>query len=59
MTVEQYANLMQRSGEASGIVINPSEQGYLIDRPHLAQLTVLHCRRQLQNTATNRCQNRR
>ena len=41
MTVEQYANLMQRSGEASGIVINPSEQGYLIDRPHLAQLTGL------------------
>mgnify|MGYP000005383351 CR=1 FL=1 len=31
----------QRSGEASGIVINPSEQGYLIDRPHLAQLTGL------------------
>jgi len=38
MTLEQYVAIMTRSGEASGLVINPTEQGLVLTREKMGEI---------------------
>lgn len=38
MTLEQYVAIMARSGEAAGLVINPTEQGVVLSREKMGEI---------------------
>lgn len=47
MTLEQYVAIMARSGEAAGLVINPTEQGVVLSREKMGEIAESSCRQSL------------